>query len=278
MTVEAIARYAERWQLTLIGDPFETPSSWLTYAARGDTPAVLKIPKPGSDEHKGALALAHFGERVAVRVFAHDAHAILMERAVPGTTLAAEVLVGRDDEATNIICDLIDRLPSEPIPQGDWKTVEFLARAWDRYHSGAPHSLLSLYVDRAKAMYLDLCRSSSTHILLHGDLHHMNILKDARGWLVIDPKGVIGDPAYEVAMALHNPVPHFELMSDPKVMARRVRIFSDRLGLSEERILQWCFAVDILCHLWTIEDGHDVSNFPRSLKVAETAELLLGRF
>lgn len=276
MTIETIARYAERWRLTLTEKPFETPSSWLAYVERGNTPAVLKIPKPGSDEHNGARALEHFGERIAVRVVEHDAEAILLERAMPGTTLAEVVLGGQDDDATHVICDLIERLPRDSVPPGDWKTVPYMAGAWDRYRKGTPHPLLAPYVDRAETMYLDLCRTSSENVLLHGDLHHMNILNDARGWLIIDPKGVVGDPAYEVAMSLHNPVPHFEMMAEPKVMARRVRIFSERLKISEERVVRWCFAVDILCHLWTVEDRMDTSDFPRSLRVADTALALLG--
>jgi streptomycin 6-kinase len=276
VTIETIARYAERWSLSLTDKPFETPSAWLVYAVRKSAPVVLKIPKPGSDEHNGAFALAHFGESIAVRVQEHDENAILMERAMPGTTLAEIVLDSRDDEATHVICDLIERLPRGPIPAGNWKTVPYMAGAWDRYRKGEPHPLLMPYVDRAEAMYLDLCRTASNDVLLHGDLHHMNILKDVRGWLIIDPKGVVGDPAYEVAMSLHNPVPHFEMMAKADVMARRVRIFSDRLKISEERVLQWCFAVDILCHLWTVEDHMDTSNFSRSLRVAVTALALLG--
>ena len=100
---------------------------------------------------------------------------------------------------------------------------------------------------------------------------------DGRGWLVIDPKGVPGELAYETASVLHNPIPHFEMIADPKVMERRVRILAYRLHLAPDRILRWCFAKDILGHLWTVEDNHETSDFARSLRVAETAELLLGR-
>jgi streptomycin 6-kinase len=278
VTIGKIADQLDRWHLVLDGEPFETPSSWLALVRRGDTPAVLKIPKPESDEHKGAIALAHFGDKVAVRVFEHDDHAILIERAVPGTTLKELVLEGRDDDATHIICDAIERLPSGPAPSGDWSTLEHLARAWNRYRRGPGHILLTPeLVDRSEVIFLELCRSSGPQMLLHGDLHHMNILRDAkRGWLIIDPKGVIGEPAYEVAMALHNPIPLFDLMADPKVMARRVRTFAERLKLDEARILKWCFAVDILCHLWSVEDRMDTGDFPLSLRVAETALQLLG--
>lgn len=279
MTIKEIARYLDLWQLVPEGEPFESYASWLVYARCAGAPAVLKVPKADSEELLNALALEHYGDRAAVRVLKRDAHAFVMERAVPGTELATLSLAGRDDEATHIACDVIERLHTRPAPPGEWKTLERLALGFDRHRKGPRHPLLnSSLVDRAEAMFLELSRSQSERFLLHGDLHHMNILKDdARGWLAIDPKGVVGELAYETASVLHNPIPHFEMIADPNVMARRVRILSDRLHLDQARILSWCFAKDILGHLWTIEDNHDTSNFPRSLRVAETAEQLLGR-
>ncbi len=280
MTISEIARYLDLWQLSLEGEPFETNSSWLVFVRSGNAPAILKIPKPDSEEHLNALALEHYGDRAAVRVLRRDAHAFLMERAVPGTELASLSLAGKDDEATHVVCDVIEKLHTRPAPPGDWKTLERLALGFVRYRKGSRHHplLTSDLVDRAEAMFLDLCASQGERFLLHGDLHHMNILKDdARGWLAIDPKGVIGELAYETASVLHNPIPHFEMIADLRVMERRVRILAGRLRLSEERILRWCFAKDVLGHLWTIEDNHDASNFGRSLQLAQTAEMLLGR-
>jgi streptomycin 6-kinase len=169
---------------------------------------------------------------------------------------------------------------AHPAPQGPWKSVEDLAQGFARYRKGPAHPLLDpALVDRAEKTFLSLCATQSEpRLLLHGDLHHMNILKDdARGWLVIDPKGVVGELAYEPAAILHNPIPSFEMIADAKIMESRVRIFSDRLGTSAERILGWCFAKNILGHLWTVEDRMDTSTFPRSLRVAQTALELLGR-
>lgn len=280
MTAAAIARYLDLWQLTPDGEPFETNSSWLLRVrSAADTPAILKVPKPSSEELLNAPALEHYGDGAAVRVLKRDAHAFLMERAEPGVELATLSLSGRDSEATNILCDVIAKLHMRPAPLGEWKTLGRLALGFDRYRrSPNKHALLSSeLVDRAEATFHELCRSQSQRFLLHGDLHHMNVLKDdSRGWLVIDPKGVIGEIAYETASVLHNPVPHFEMAADPDVMQRRVRILSDRLRLDPARILRWCFAKDILDHLWTIEDGMDARDFPRSLRVAETAERLLA--
>jgi streptomycin 6-kinase len=280
VTIDQIARYLELWQLAPDGEPFETNASWLSYVRSAGAPAVLKIPKLDSEERLNAAALEHYGDGAAVRVLKRDAQAFLMERAVPGTELKALSLEGRDDEATHIICDLIEKLHTRPAPPGEWKKLEQLALGFDRYRKGARrHPLLMPdLVNRAEATFLELCASQSERFLLHGDLHHMNILSGgSRGWLMIDPKGVIGELAYETASVLHNPIPHFDMIADPKFMERRVRILSDRLRLDPTRILQWCFAKDILGHLWTIEDNHDASDFPRSLRVAETAALLLGR-
>ncbi len=60
----------------------------------------------------------------------------------------------------------------------------------------------------------DFIRNAST---FHGgDLHHENILAAERApWLAIDPKGVIGEPAYEMGALLRN-----RLMGDSTVMLR----------------------------------------------------------
>jgi streptomycin 6-kinase len=39
------------------------------------------------------------------------------------------------------------------------------------------------------------------------DLHHYNVLSDSgRGWLAIDPKGLVGEVEYEVGAAIRNPI------------------------------------------------------------------------
>ena len=61
-------------------------------------------------------------------------------------------------------------------------------------------------VERAQRLYVGLCASQTSTRLLHGDLHHYNILRDGdRGWVAIDPKGVVGEVEYEIGAALRNP-------------------------------------------------------------------------
>ncbi len=96
-------------------------------------------------------------------------------------------------------------------------------------------------------------------MLLHGDFHHYNILAAERQpWLAIDPKGVVGDPAYETGAFLYNRLPD-ELQPDElrAILARRVEQLAVELTLDRDRILGWGLAQAVLSAWWSYEDhGH----------------------
>jgi streptomycin 6-kinase len=111
-------------------------------------------------------------------------------------------------------------------------------------------------VDRAGALFAELAASQGERRLLHGDLHHGNVLwDDRRGWLAIDPKGVVGEPAYEFGAALRNPDAAPTLVASPAVARRRSHIIADRLGLDRRRVLAWGFAQAVLAAVWAREGG-----------------------
>jgi streptomycin 6-kinase len=93
-------------------------------------------------------------------------------------------------------------------------------------------------------------------VLMHGDFHHFNILSSERGWLIIDPKGVIGPACYEVGPLLMNP--WGDLLSGKnyrQMTKRRIEILHERLGFERERIREWALAHAILSAWWSIEDN-----------------------
>ncbi len=90
---------------------------------------------------------------------------------------------------------------------------------------------------------------------MHGDFHHYNILSSERGWLIIDPKGVIGPAGYEVGPLLINPWGELINRSDiQKITKRRIDILHEHLGFERERIREWGLAHAVLSALWGIED------------------------
>ena len=111
-----------------------------------------------------------------------------------------------------------------------------------------------------ESLYADLFASSAAPILLHGDLHQYNILQHGDSWLAIDPKGVLGEPAYEIGAALRNPCDTFLQLPDPqKITRRRLDQMADELGFDRARIRAWGIAQAILSACWSIEDysGND---------------------
>lgn len=238
-----------RWRLTPDGEPFETISSWLAYVTRDGARAVLKVFKPGSNEAPGARYLTLHKGAGAVRVLESNNDAALIERIAPGTALSTLSAAGRDDEACHIICDTIEKLQSSRVDVGGWPShAEHLAQ-FDLYPPVAP--LTTAIAARARALFVQLEASERRHVLLHGDLHHDNILLDeGRGWLAIDPKGEVGEIAYELAAALRNPFGDPDHHLSPAELDRRVRIYCERLNLDRRRVLSWCFARNCSAALW----------------------------
>jgi streptomycin 6-kinase len=122
-------------------------------------------------------------------------------------------------------------------------------------------------VEEAHRVYVDLCASQSRPRLLHGDLHHYNVLFDStRGWLAIDPKGVVGELEYEVGAILRNPYASPELFTEPSAIEKRLECFASKLNLNPERMVAWTFAQVVLSLIWSIEDGFSVR--PRDPRIA----------
>ena len=124
-------------------------------------------------------------------------------------------------------------------------------------------------VETAESLSNDLLNENKDETLLHGDFHHFNVLESARGWLAIDPKGVIGPKGYEVGPFLINPNDRFLSGSNPKVQtAKRVAILSERLGMEQERIRSWGICHAVLSAWWSIEDD-DPNQAEYAIRCAE---------
>ena len=256
----ALGPYLRRWDLRADGAPMRTATGVVQFVRRSGERLALKLVTQ-DDETGQAAILAHYSGEGSVRLIEHDGPALLMERAFPGAPLSQLVEQGRDDEATGVVCDVIARLHGRPLPAGRIRAVEDWGQGFDRIRlqalaAGADPGL----IDRGRSLYRDLCATQGPRRLLHGDLHHDNILRDeARGWLAVDPKGVLGEAAYETGAMLRNPGLDPRLYADPAIIARRAAILAERLELDPRRILGWCFAQAVLSALWWVEDGGDPS-------------------
>ena len=258
-----------RWDLKL-GEPFpEASYNYLVRAKLADgSGAVLKLSFPGGPIASECDALRVFNGRGCVRLLEsdRDAGAMLLELVEPGRTLD---VVQDDDRATLLAAEVMRRV-RRPVREGspfttvaDWS--KGLGRLRDRFKGGTgpfPQQM----IERAEGLYAELLASVAETYLLHGDLHHGNVLSAQREpWLAIDPQGVIGDPAYEVPPFLRN---NLSGSADPAGrIARRVCVLADALGLDRARVLKWTQAEAVLSAWWDYED--DNQDWSRALSLAE---------
>jgi streptomycin 6-kinase len=259
-------------------DDLETQDSYLVFGSRDDRPVVLKVIKRQGDEwHSGAILRAFDGIGV-VRVCESIEGAVLMDRLRPGHSIAALALQGRDEEATEILGRLIERMTPRHSPAVA-VSVRDLASGFDRYLSGGDGRISNGLVERACQAYLELCESQSPPRLLHGDLHHYNILCDeAHGWLAVDPKGLVGEMEYEVGAFLRNPFEAPALFTSTEVVKRRLGQLETLSGLNSTRVLRWAFAQAVLAAIWSVEDGLPVVKEDPCLALAATIQPMISGF
>lgn len=260
---EIVAECAGRWALT-VEPPFNLSYNYVAPATRADgLPVVLKVSCPVVELLTEMVALRHFAGDGVCRVLEQDLDlaATLMERVLPGTPLAA--LVAEDDErATKIAIGLMRRLwrpvPAEhPFPTvADW--ARGLARHRERF-DGWTGPLPARLFEEAEECFSWLLATTTNPMLLHGDFHHDNILAATREpWLIIDPKGIVGDPGYDLGAFLYNPWQTLLELPDPgRVIARRVDQLAEGLGMERVRVRGWGIAQAVLSACWSIEGDED---------------------
>jgi streptomycin 6-kinase len=255
-----ITECAERWTLSIDSFLSVLAYNFVAYVTRVDgTPGVLKIGVPNPELMTEIEALRAYRGKPVVELLEADGQlgALLLKRVIPGTPLSE---LDDDEEATEIGAQLIDQLPVPEPSEHQFPTIARWVLAFDRLRvrfNGKTGPLPARMVDKAERLFEELQASSPENRLLHGDLHHDNILcNEEKGWVAIDPKGVIGDPAYEAARFQHNPIPGFLAMDNlEEVVQRRVEIMALILQEDRSRLLAWAFFDAMLSTCWSIEEG-----------------------
>jgi streptomycin 6-kinase len=277
-----IDEYAQRWHLR-IDPPLALSYNLVAPATRADgTPAIFKcgVVADNSTIRAEIAALKHWDGDGAVLVLEDDAPngVFLLERLIPGK----EIVEIDDEVSTHIAAGLMRRLWKPPPSNHTFPTLADWSRAFRelrRRHDGTTGPLPAALIDRGEALYMELVATQGAPILLHGDLHHFNILSARREpWLIIDPHGVVGEPAFEVGPWLRNtvgdpngPHAHLYLLNQPnarEVLDRRLNDFSELLQIDRNRLRDWGIAFATLSACWS-EESHHRPGWEQALAVAE---------
>lgn len=198
---------------------------------------ILKITWPHPEAATEHLALQTWNGHGAVRLVRADPSrfALLLERLHTRDLSRVDI-----DDACTVIGDLLARLERPAHPRVPSLAAYALRQAEEL--RAAPAGLPRRYLDQAASLAGELAERASTEDrLLHTDLHYTNVLAAYRSpWLAIDPKPMVGDPAFEVAPALWNRADELGTGSEVRwSLRRRLEIICERAGLDEGRARAW---------------------------------------
>ena len=220
--------------------------------------AIVKHLKPKvlEDSLRGADFLAWRDGVGCVKLLARSGTMLLMEHAGK-TTLRDHLESHGDQEATRIAAEVLrayHRPSQTPPPVSLQSLPRYFASLFSKAEQMRRDGLTGPYLEAA-AMADALIADQQDIKPLHGDLHHENIVHGARGWLIIDPAGLIGDAALDVANMFSNPLDRFDLTRNEERIAAMAGIFAETLGRDVRTILRYAFAYGCLSAAWHDEDG-----------------------
>ncbi|MEO6457293.1 MAG: aminoglycoside phosphotransferase family protein [Chloroflexia bacterium] len=256
---DLVARLERQWSLTVMPPFTPLTYNYVAPAVRADgTDVVLKVGFPSREflSEVGALRLYDGHGIVQLLEAAGQQGAMLLEYLKPGTPLSS---LTDDEEATSSAARVMRQLWRPAPAEHNFPTVAKWASGLGRLREqfgGTTGPLPAALVEEAEDLFTDLIGSMTEQTLLHGDLHHDNIVRAERmPWLALDPKGLVGEPAYEVGALLRNRLPEPLTPSNGGfILARRLDQLAEELGLDRERLRGWGMAQAVLSAWWSIED------------------------
>jgi streptomycin 6-kinase len=236
------------------------------------SPVILKLAISSPELKQEIRALQIYNGHGAVKLLEVDLDkgACLLEALLPGGTLKP-FFPENDENATQIMLDVMKKLHQHKLPSdlSGFPTIE----NWLSALNNKNELPFSSWITRAKRIATRLLKTQGHMVLLHGDLHHENILQNNNEWISIDPKGVLGETAYEVGSFVRNPMPELLQYPDPlKLIKKRLELCSSNLNIEMTRLIHWCFVQAVLSACWAYEDNTDWRPWVKCAELIHKAE------
>ncbi len=250
-----IEEASQRWGLSDVQAVPNLSYNFVAFAKQGKHKVILKLGVPNDEIVSEMNTLKLFNGEGACQLLDCDEEKgmLLLERLQPGQMLAD---LENDDERTHIAMDVMLKL-TRPAPENgqflllaDWFAE--LKNLRPKFAGGTGPFPREIF-ERVEALLPELFAEDDIR-LIHGDFHHYNILSSERGWLVIDPKGVVGPAGYEIGPLMTNPFGILMDRTNFKVQTeRRVDIIYERTGWAREKIINWALAHSVLSAYWDLD-------------------------
>jgi streptomycin 6-kinase len=277
--LENIETYTDKWRLSSFQfiPSYSANLIFICYSENYEN-AVLKIGNPSSREVLTEFnTLSQYNGRGFCKVFAADLEKgiILEEYVRPGQPLRDEKSL---DKRLDVFSSLYKGLHIQPgnaeiyPAYTDWvcRITEYMSRRQDCRE-------LYLHMKKAKDICLSVAALYPQKMLLHGDFHHDNILLGGDGrYVIIDPKGVIGDPVFDVPRFILNEFDNEITDELYKKINYIICVLEKQLNIPNS-ILRSCLYVETaMAQCWCVEDGSTPEEYPRLLETVEFVEAILN--
>lgn len=243
------------WSLKSIHPVPNMSWNYVAFATQNKNPVILKISCDHDSIFTEYQALQHFKGIGAIKImdYCSEYHAMLLQSAIPGSLLKDEPFE-KIENIINYYASVAKKLISEQRPVHAFPHIKEWCRVIDEIKDPR---VPKKYITKAKQSRAWLCESMRHEYVCHGDLHLENIIKNGEQWLAIDPKGLIGELAFEVsAFDLLNENERC-LVNATEIMNDRIQRLAAVLNLNIERLTAWIFLRIMLSIQWFIEDNGD---------------------
>jgi streptomycin 6-kinase len=232
---------------------------------------ALKIGVPNPELYTEIKALGLYEGKNICKCYDYDMElgAFIIERIMPGEDLTA---LSDINERIEVAADLIFKLNATVDDSDGFPTyTDWISRAFKRAkNENVVGTKMLDFIHTAEEFYIDIEASIRPKVLLHGDLHHFNILQEGSGsWKVIDPKGVIGVHYFECGAFMEN---QLHMVADEEkfdILNKMIGIFSDKFCETKYTMSKAFFVNTVLRTCWTFEDSVKPSEDSGDVRLCE---------
>ena len=246
-----VEELVDRWQLSLGGPLRGGTSSYVTTAtdARGK-PCVLKVAMVTSDADRGAFARSVLVHRLAdgrgcARVLADDQQRCSMLLEPLGPNLHA---LGHPTSA--VLRTVVDTLSvfwrpaptGTGLPTGAQKAMwlaEAITSNWHQFDQPCDRRVIERAVDHCHERAA--AHDDASALLLHGDAHGWNTLTTGDGHKLVDPEGLVGEAAVDLAVPMREYNEPLLAGDTARLVHRRAEYLAARAGVDPTGVWHWGF-------------------------------------
>lgn len=271
--------YAEKWNLSSF-QLIPSYSANLVFKCYAEDfgSVVLKLGNPAFREiYTEVNTLRHYDGSRFCKVFAADIeNGVILEECIqPGIPLRDEHSL---DKRLSVFCSLYKGLHTAP-EQAEIYPIytEWVSRITAYMSSREDSKELYLHMKKANDICLSIAASYSQKMLLHGDFHHDNILLgQGEEYIIIDPKGVLGDPVFDVPRFILN---EFEDEITPELYSKIhyiISVFEMNLNIPSDIIKQCLYVETAMGACWSVESGSTADEYPTLIANVAFAETIMN--